>query len=434
MKIKSLGMSLAVVAALSLSFTGCGEDDEKSNGGTPIQPSLSKSYMKLIGTTARDYANASAYDSSNNLYVVGQTKGDFETAQNSSTFDMFLRKLDSNGNTICKFQYGTDHDDVATNVVVDSQNNIYVTGWTHRDFDGHTYAGGSEYKDGGDIFVMKFNSSCEKQSSILFGSTYREAPEGMSIDSDDNIYITGWTNGSINNQPFQGYTDFFITKLNTDLTQIWTTQDGSDGYDWSKDIAVDTQGHLYVVGELENDIVGETSVMGGEDGFIAKYNTGDGSRIWARSFGSANDSGGTDQATSVSLTSTGDAVVGFQAVGSDSGVAYFDKDGTLKWRVATVGYSGIPVAVGKDDVIYSGDSDYGQRKTLRKFTKDGTQIWSAQMSTTRMNYYMWHAELNYNPNDGYVYVVGATETNFAEPFQADNNHSGSYDGFVMKFK
>lgn len=217
-------------------------------------------------------------------------------------------------------------------------------------------------------------------------------------------------------------------------TQIWTTQDGSDGNDWSKDIAVDTQAHLYVVGGLDNDIVGETSVIGGEDGFIAKYNTGDGSRIWARSFGSYNDSGGTDQATSVSLTSTGDAVVGFTFVDSqNSGIAYFGSDGVKKWQKSTEGYTAIPVVVGKDDIIYSGDGSYGYKKTLRKFTKDGEQIWSETLNPAG-NSYAWHASLTYNPNDEYVYVVGATEGNFDEPNNADTEHVGTYDAYVMKFK
>jgi hypothetical protein len=432
MNIKSLAISLAVVSALSLSITGCGEDSNTDdNGGdssTSTVASISKSYVKLFGTTARDYANSSAYDNSNNLYVVGQTKGNFETSQDSNNYDMFLRKLDSNGNTLCKFQYGTNSDDNANNVVVDSQNNIYVLGQTEDDFDGHSHIGNR------DIFIMKFNSSCEKQSSVLLGTTENDDPKGMSIDSNDYIYITGWTDGEINHQTSQGNGDFFITKFDTDLTEIWTAQDGSNGNDWSNDIAVDHKGALYVVGSLDNDIEGETSVRGGEDCFIAKYNTSDGSRMWARNFGSANDSGGTDVATSVAVTSNGDAVVGFQTVADDSGIAYFTAEGVKSWQKGTEGYGGIPVAVGKDDVIYSGESNYGERKTLRKFTKDGSQIWSATMRTYGNFNYMWHSELRYNSNDGYIYVVGATETNFQDPFGADNNHTGSYDAYVMKFK
>jgi hypothetical protein len=421
MKKKSFIMSLAVISALSLSFTGCGEEESEEDS------SISTSYIRLFGTTARDFANSSAYDSDNNIYVVGQTKGDFETAQDSNNYDMFLRKLDKDGNTLCKFQYGTNADDIASNIVIDSSNNIYVLGRTERDFDGHQVVGKK------DIFIMKFNTSCEKQSSILLGTTEDEDPKGMSIDNNNNIYITGYTGGEINNQTSQGNGDFFITKLNSDLTKIWTTQDGSNGKDWSEDIAVDNKGSLYVVGSLDNDIEGETSVIGGEDCFIAKYNTGDGSRIWARSFG-GGDAGGTDGATSVAVTSNGDAVVGFLGADINSGIAYFTSDGVKSWIKGTEGYSSIPVTIGKDDVIYSGDSSYGGAKTLRKFTSDGEEIWNATMGTVGTLNYMWHSELKYNSNDGYVYVVGATETNFDEPFESEDEHISTYDAYIMKFK
>ena len=424
MKLQSISVSLLAAALLGL--TACGETDSEEENST--SSTIDIAYVKLFGTTAKDFADASAYDSENNLYVVGSTKGNFETAQDSSNYDIFLRKLDPNGNTLCQFQYGSNSDDSADNVVIDSQNNIYVFGATYGDFDGHTHIGNQ------DIYVMKFNSSCEKQDSILIGTMEDDDASGMGIDGDDNIYISGSTNGSINNQPSQGGTDFFITKLNSDLTEIWTTQDGSNGNDWSEDMAKDNNGALYVVGSIDNDIEGETSVRGGEDCLIAKYNTGDGSRIWARSFGSENDNGGTDAANSVAVNSKGDAVVGYRSVADGSGIAYFSADGVKEWWKETEGYTNIPVAVGKDDTIYSGDGSYGSYKTLRKFTKDGEWVWSAQMQTVGTFTNMWHKELTYNPNDGYVYVVGATETNFAEPFTSEDAHTGSYDAYVVKYK
>jgi hypothetical protein len=33
-----------------------------------------------------------------------------------------------------------------------------------------------------------------------------------------------------------------------------------------------------------------------------------------------------------------------------------------------------------------------------------------------------------------MYGSGASESNFQDPYGADNNHSGTYDGFIIKFK
>jgi hypothetical protein len=432
------------IGLLAIGFTGCGEEESSTDNNIESSTeksvesnvendteTFSKSLIKFHGTSARDYANAGDYDSSNNFYAVGQTKGDFDTAQNSDTFDMYLSKFDESGNVLCTFQYGTDHDDVGVDVVVDSSDNVYVTGWTHKDFDSHTYIGGSKYVDGGDIFVMKFNSSCEKQSSILFGSTDTDTPTGMSIDSEDNIYLTGWTNDTINSQVSksdEGKKDYFITKLNTDLTEIWTTQDGSNGNDWTNDIDVDSIGNLYVVGSLDNDIEGETSVQGNEDGFIAKYNTGDGSRIWARSFGSTNDSGGNDAAHSVSITSTGSAVVGFDFVADGSGAALFGTDGVKIWQKN--GTNGdTHVVVDENDNIYLGVEYRTDNTHLYKFDKDGEEIWDY---TAKFSDGTWISDLFYN--NGYVYALGATDGSYVGDGSADNTPNGDYDALIVKFK
>lgn len=439
MNLKSFGVSLTVLAVFSLSFTGCGGEGSGSEGGNgnSLSQSFSTSYIKFIGTNKDDFARASAYDSSDNLYVVGDTKGriaDISTV-NAGNSDMFLRKLDSNGNTVCTFQYGTAGDDSARDVVVDSANNVYVLGTTDRDFDGVT-ANGKK-----DIFLMKFNSSCEKQKTILIGSAEDEDAKGLSIDNDDNIYLTGDTKGSINSQPKKGdyYADWIIIKLNTDLTPIWTTQDGSDGNDWSEDIAVDNNGSLYIVGSLDNDIQGYTDVDGGADAFVAKYNAGDGSRTWIMNFhGTGSDSGGTDVATSVGVTSSGDAVVGFRfsGTGIQGGIAYFNKeDGTQKWIKETNGYCDTSVGVGKDDAVFSANNCGTYSANIKKLNPEtGEIVWSEALDPIWDRGYAWIEDFIYNPNDGYMYGSGASEDNFNDPYGADNNHSGGYDGFVVKFK
>jgi hypothetical protein len=435
MNIKSLGISFAVVSVLSLSFTGCGgEENSKDSGSGTTPQTLQKSYIKFIGTDKRDFASASAYDSQNNLFVAGTTQGrimDYSSV-NAGGYDMYLRKLDSNGNTLCTFQYGTSEDDLTAGIVVDSDDNVYVAGTTSRDFDGQTANGST------DIFLMKFNSSCEKQKTILIGSAEAEKATGLSMDQENNIYLTGWSRGSINSQPKKGdsYADWIILKLNTDLTTIWTTQDGSDGDDWTEDIAVDNNGSLFVVGSLDNNIDGFTDVQGGEDAFVAKYNTGDGSRTWIQNFGASNDSGGTDVATSVDVTSAGDAVVGFRVVsGDNSGVAYYNQNGSQKWKVTTEYYSYITVGVGENDTIYSADNTGSYSTGIRKHNNQtGDVLWTEVLDPIWSRGYAWIEDFTLNPNDGYMYGTGASEDNFQDPYGADNNHSGSYDGFVIKFK
>ena len=54
-------------------------------------------------------------------------------------------------------QLGTSSNDYGNGVTVDSSNNIYVTGTTNGGLDGNTHSGGQ------DLFLVKYNSSGVKQ-------------------------------------------------------------------------------------------------------------------------------------------------------------------------------------------------------------------------------------------------------------------------------
>ena len=66
-------------------------------------------------------------------------------------------KYNSSGTKQWTKQLGTSSWDEGYGVTVDSSDNIYVTGYTFRGLDGNTYSGG------GDIFLVKYNSSGTKQ-------------------------------------------------------------------------------------------------------------------------------------------------------------------------------------------------------------------------------------------------------------------------------
>ena len=95
-------------------------------------------------------------------------------------------------------------------VTVDSSDNIYLTGWTQGGLDGNTNAGGK------DIFLVKYNSSGTKQWTQQLGSTSSEVGYGVTVDSSDNIYVTGFTYGGLDGNTNSGSYDTFLVKFNSD--------------------------------------------------------------------------------------------------------------------------------------------------------------------------------------------------------------------------
>ena len=56
-----------------------------------------KQWSKLLGGSKSEQGHSIATDSSNNIYLTGETWGDFGVYTNSGKQDMFLMKLNSSG-------------------------------------------------------------------------------------------------------------------------------------------------------------------------------------------------------------------------------------------------------------------------------------------------------------------------------------------------
>lgn len=121
-------------------------------------------------------------------------------------------------------------------VAVDSQDNVIAVGRTSEDGAGNS-----------DGVVFKISVTGE----IIWVRTYGDAGENQAIravtvDSSDNIYISGQTHTAISTMK-----SFWI-KLNSDgQIQIEkTSSKGTNGYQMSRSIAVDSSGYIYVFSDL----------------------------------------------------------------------------------------------------------------------------------------------------------------------------------------
>jgi len=122
-------------------------------------------------------------------------------------------------NTISKTwtkQLGTSRDDWGKGVTTDSSGNIYVTGSTEGGLDGNTNSGPEFVTSSGnhDIFLVKYNSSGTKQWTKQLGTYSRDEGKGVTTDSSDNIYVTGFTEGGLDGNTNLGGRDIFLVKYN----------------------------------------------------------------------------------------------------------------------------------------------------------------------------------------------------------------------------
>jgi len=110
-------------------------------------------------------------------------------------------------------QLGTSTDDYGDGVTVDSSNNIYVMGFTEGGLDGNTSL------EDNDLILVKYNSSGTKQWTKQLGTPEDDRGRRVTVDSSKNIYVTGYTSGGLDGNTNSGNTDLILVKYNSSRTK-----------------------------------------------------------------------------------------------------------------------------------------------------------------------------------------------------------------------
>ena len=225
-----------------------------------------RQWTKQLGTSGYDRGNAITSDSSGNIYVTGYTHGDLDGNTNTGTSDIFITKYNTSGTKQWTRQLGTSGSEMGHGATCDSSGNVYVTGNTSAGLDENTSAGM------GDIFITKYNTLGTKQWTQQIGTSTIDIGYGIASDSSNNVFVTGYTLGGLDGNTNRGGFDYFVIKYNSSGNKQWTKQKGSFGSDIGYSITTDLNGNIFVAGDTLGDLDGNTNA-GSNDLFVVKYDS-----------------------------------------------------------------------------------------------------------------------------------------------------------------
>ena len=178
-----------------------------------------------FGTDAIDNAYGVDSDAAGNVYLLSRTNGTLAGANAGIGNDVVFSKFNPRGRRQWQIQFGSPgNDNPFVDPKVDSDGNAIIAGYTNDDL-------GAANADqvippSPDSWISKYDSNGNQIWIEQFGSIDGDETFGLDVDSQDNIYTTGWTTGSLgapnNVNPDGGNTyDIWLTKYDTDGNQQW---------------------------------------------------------------------------------------------------------------------------------------------------------------------------------------------------------------------
>ena len=220
-----------------------------------------------LGTVTLDDNWGVVIDQHGNVFLGGNTKGDFggENASSGGEYDSWLVKLNQNGEEEWVKQFGTSDYDFLWDLETDSMGNLYATGWTLGDLEG-------ENAGSYDAWLAKYDTNGNQLWIKQFGTTGDDAAfrDGIEIDSNDNIFLAGYTDSDLGGVNAGSY-DAWVAKYDTDGNQSWIQQFGTPDYDTASTVIADNDGNLYVSGITDGSLGSKNA--GSYDSWVVKLDT-----------------------------------------------------------------------------------------------------------------------------------------------------------------
>ena len=236
-------------------------------------------------------------DTSGNVFITGTlfNQGTFGTTTLTSAgnSDIFIAKLDTNGNWLWAVRAGGINVDKGYSIYTDNSNNCYVTGEHNNNADFGTTTLTSS---GSFFFLAKLNSSGVWQWAISSGDP--SIGRSVSVDGSGNSYVTGSFTGSMTigttTLTSAGVSDAFVAKYDTNGTAVWAVRMGGTNTDIGYSISVNSLGNIYLTGSFTGiATIGTTTLTstGSADIFIAKLDS-NGNWLWSIKVGGFGDDSG----------------------------------------------------------------------------------------------------------------------------------------------
>jgi len=230
-------------------------------------------WARSAGGTGEDISYALTTDAIGNAYVTGYftsssiTFGSTTLVNSTGNEMYFIAKYDASGNPVWAQGGGNADNSTGQNIITDAKDHVYLTGT----YGSTSIIFGQDTLSGGSAFIVKYDSA----GTVLLASEGINIGYNMSINANEDIFVTGSTIGSNGWIPF-------VSKYDSVFNMLWVKNVGSlmrDDYGYG--ISMDASDNIYVTGNFSSPtIIFDSITLTNSNGigdnyafFIAKIGT-----------------------------------------------------------------------------------------------------------------------------------------------------------------
>jgi hypothetical protein len=341
------------------------------------------------GTNNNDASTSIKASTAGNVYITGYS------FSGGSDYDYLTIKLSSNGEQLWGEKYNGPGNgpDQAGQLLIDAQENVYVTG--------SSFGNGTA----SDIATIKYNSSGELQWVARYNGSGsgNDGPTGITLDESGNIYICGYITSKDNGL------DMILLKYGPGGELLWasTYNSPNNSTDFAAGLAIDNSGNIIIAGHSDG-------YKSGKDFMTVKFNS-DGKQVWVQKYNGPFN--GNDQINAIGTDREGNIfVTGFTSTfGSamDLTTIKYSSTGNQMWVDNYNGPGnaidqGLSLVVDKDGFVYVTGVSMGSGTDFDfvtiKYNGLGIELWASRYNGSGNS--VDHAFAVTTDNLGSIYVTG----------------------------
>ncbi len=203
----------------------------------------------FVGGAENDFGRGISVDGGGNVHLVGDASATFGMPVRAlgGGFDVLVAKLNSAGTLLWHTFLGGTATDSGRELTLDALGNIYVTGNSGGDW-GMAIR---PYDEGTDAFAARLDADGNLAWNTFLGAAGFDDGWDIALDTAGNVFVGGDSRNSwgVPESPFAGTSAAFAAELEPDTgVLLWNTFVGGDAVSPGRGLGLDGANNLYFIG------------------------------------------------------------------------------------------------------------------------------------------------------------------------------------------